>query len=195
MPTSPLPALVLASGSRYRAELLARLQLPFEACPVDVDERPQAGEAPLAMATRLAADKAAAGARHHRQAWVIGSDQTVDCAGQCLGKPGTPDNARQQLALMSGRSVHFHTAVSLQGPGGSRAFVVSTRVQMRSLSNQEIARYVAAEPALDCAGSFRCEGLGISLFDTIESTDPTALIGLPLIALAAALRALGYPLP
>jgi len=195
MTPEPLPALVLASGSRYRVELLTRLRLPFEAVPVDVDESAQAGESPQSLAERLAQDKAEAGARLRPGAWVIGSDQTVDCGGRLFGKPGTLDKARAQLSAMAGQQVRFHTAVNLYRGGPIHAFAVTTLVKVRSLAADEIERYLLAEPALDCAGSFRCEGLGISLFDTIESPDPTALIGLPLIPLAAALRREGYRLP
>ncbi|MBB3824352.1 Maf family nucleotide pyrophosphatase [Xanthomonas arboricola] len=190
-----MPRLILASTSVYRRELLGRLQLDFTTARPEVDERAQPGEAPSALASRLAAEKAAAIATHTPDAWVIGSDQVADLDGQALGKPGTLDQARAQLSAMSGRTMRFHTAVSLIGPEGAFHAVDLTEVQLRPLTPDAIARYLAAEPALDCAGSFKCEGLGISLFDAIRSEDPTALVGLPLIALARLLRQAGFQLP
>ncbi|NYI19019.1 septum formation protein [Xanthomonas arboricola] len=190
-----MPRLILASTSVYRRELLGRLQLDFTTARPQVDERAQPGEAPSALASRLAAEKAAAIATHTPDAWVIGSDQVADLDGQALGKPGTVDQARAQLSAMSGRTMCFHTAVSLIGPGGAFHALDLTEVQLRPLTPAAIARYLAAEPALDCAGSFKCEGLGISLFDAIRSDDPTALVGLPLIALARLLRQAGFQLP
>ena len=146
--------LVLASTSRYRRELLQRLGLPFDCARPDVDETPLNGEAPLALATRLAAAKAADVAAHHPGAWVIGSDQVADLNGQPLGKPGTAEAACAQLAAMSGQTVRFHTAISLRRYGESFAAVDLTEVRFRALDPLEIARYVAAEQPLDCAGSF-----------------------------------------
>jgi septum formation protein len=191
MPASP-PRLLLASTSRYRRSLLERLRLPFVAEDPAVDETPLPGEAPAALATRLASAKAIAVARRHPAAVVIGADQVAECDGAVLGKPGTAERARAQLAGASGRTVSFHTAVALErpgGPGGRHLDV--TRVRFRTLGAEEIARYVALDEPLDCAASFRSEGLGIALFETVESRDPTALVGLPLIWLAAALRAAG----
>ncbi|MDV2451145.1 Maf family protein [Xanthomonas hortorum] len=190
-----MPRLILASTSVYRRELLGRLQLDFSTARPEVDEQAQPGEIPGALASRLAAEKAAAVAAHVPDAWVIGSDQVADLDGQALGKPGTLDQARAQLTAMSGRVVRFHTAVSLVGPERSLHAQDLTEVQLRPLTPAEIERYLAAEPALDCAGSFKCEGLGISLFDAIRSEDPTALVGLPLIALARLLRQAGFDLP
>ncbi|MEG8131987.1 Maf family protein [Xanthomonas hortorum] len=190
-----MPRLILASTSVYRRELLGRLQLDFNTARPEVDEQAQPGETPGALASRLAAEKAAAVAAHAPDAWVIGSDQVADLDGQALGKPGTLDQARAQLTAMSGRVVRFHTAVSLVGPVRSLHALDLTEVQLRPLAPAEIERYLAAEPALDCAGSFKCEGLGISLFDAIRSEDPTALVGLPLIALARLLRQAGVELP
>ncbi|NIJ87903.1 septum formation protein [Xanthomonas campestris] len=190
-----MPRLILASTSVYRRELLGRLQLDFTTARPQVDERAQPGEAPSALASRLAAEKAAAVATHAPDAWVIGSDQVADLDGQALGKPGTLDQARAQLSAMSGRTMRFHTAVSLIGPEHAFHALDLTEVQLRPLTPDAIARYLAAEPALDCAGSFKCEGLGISLFDAIRSEDPTALVGLPLIALARLLRQAGFQLP
>ncbi|PPT98601.1 Maf family protein [Xanthomonas arboricola] len=190
-----MPRLILASTSVYRRELLGRLRLDFSTARPEVDEQAQPGERPDALAGRLAAEKAAAVAAQAPDAWVIGSDQVADLDGQALGKPGTLERAHAQLTAMSGRVVRFHTAVSLVGPGGTAHALDLTEVQLRPLTPAEIDRYLAAEPALDCAGSFKCEGFGISLFDAIRSQDPTALVGLPLIALARLLRQAGFQLP
>lgn len=187
--------LVLASTSRYRKELLQRFGLPFECARPDVDEAQRPGESPADMAQRLALDKAAAVAAKHPGHWVIGSDQAAELNGLALGKPGSVAAAQAQLAAMSGKTVSFHTAICLTN--GQDAFHASdlTQVSFRALSVQEIERYIAIEQPLDCAGSFKCEGLGITLFDAIHSQDPTALIGLPLIALSKLLRQAGYSLP
>ncbi len=190
-----MPRLILASTSVYRRELLGRLRLDFSTARPQVDEQAQPGEAPSALASRLAAEKAAVVAARSPGTWVIGSDQVADLDGQALGKPGTLEQARAQLSAMSGRVVRFHTAVSLVGPDRSLHALDLTEVQLRPLTAAEIERYLTAEPALDCAGSFKCEGLGISLFDAIRSDDPTALIGLPLIALARLLRQAGFEIP
>lgn len=190
-----MPRLILASTSVYRRELLGRLRLDFTTARPEVDEQAQPGERPDALASRLAAEKAAAVAAQAPDAWVIGSDQVADLDGQALGKPGTLERAHAQLAAMSGRVVRFHTAVSLVGPGRTTHALDLTEVQLRPLPPAEIDRYLAAEPALDCAGSFKCEGFGISLFDAIRSQDPTALVGLPLIALARLLRQAGFEIP
>ncbi|MFC5488766.1 Maf family protein [Dokdonella soli] len=191
--------LVLASTSRYRHELLARLGLPFRALAPDVDEAPQVGETPVVLAARLAEAKARAVAANCPDALVIGSDQVADLDGSAIGKPGSPDAARAQLAACSDRSVVFRTAICLidtrARPPRAHAEIDLTRVVFRRLDAETIARYVAAEQPLDCAGSFKAEGLGIALFERIETADPTALIGLPLIALARLLRAAGVALP
>jgi len=188
--------LVLASTSPYRRELLARLCLPFDTARPEVDESPLSGETPTALAARLAEAKAAAIARPGSDAWVIGSDQVAELDGAPLGKPGDAARARDQLAAMAGRAVRFHTAVCLgHGDGRRLRAMDTTTVRFRPLTGAEIARYVAAEQPLDCAGSFKAEGLGISLFEAIDSRDPTALIGLPLIATARLLREAGFPLP
>jgi septum formation protein len=193
--------LVLASTSRYRRELLERLRLPFDVARPDTDETPLAGEAPAALAARLAEAKAAAVARLAPGAWVLGSDQVAELDGAPLGKPGGREAAIAQLAAMSGRTIAFHTGVCLvrDGPAGNGAAPLSaadiTRVRFRRLERAEIARYVDAEQPFDCAGSFKSEGLGIALFDGIESSDPTALVGLPLIATARLLRQAGFALP
>ncbi|MCC4596263.1 Maf family nucleotide pyrophosphatase [Xanthomonas campestris pv. phormiicola] len=190
-----MPRLILASTSVYRRALLQRLRLPFDSARPQVEETPLPGEAPLALAQRLARAKAAAVAAGAADAWVIGSDQVAELDGQPLGKPGHAAAAQAQLAAMSGRSVRFHTAVCLLR--GERALQLCdlTEVRFRTLQAEEIARYVAAEQPLDCAGSFKCEGLGISLFSAIHSQDPTALVGLPLIGLAGLLREAGYVVP
>ena len=189
--------LVLGSTSRYRRELLQRLGLPFDVDRPEVDESPLAGESPAALATRLAEAKARAVAERHPGAWVIGSDQVADLDGQPLGKPGGRQAAFAQLRAASGREVHFHTAFCLFSTAQPwpHAGLDLTTVHFRTLGDEEIARYLDAEQPYDCAGSFKCEGLGITLFEAIDNRDPTALVGLPLIALSRALRAAGYALP
>jgi len=190
-------SLVLASSSPYRRALLARLGLAFDTWAPGVDERPRAGEAPRATAVRLATAKAQAGAARFPQAWIIGSDQVADVEGRAVGKPGTLANARRQLAELSGRTVLFHTALCVAHGTLARSHerLVTTEVVFRDLSADEIERYLAREPALDCAGSAKSEGLGIALLERVASEDPTALVGLPLVALAAILRTEGYAIP
>ncbi|MHB8446961.1 MAG: Maf family protein [Rudaea sp.] len=184
--------LVLASTSRYRRELLTRLTSDFRHVAPDIDESPLAGESPPDLAQRLARVKAHAVAAKNPGAVVIGSDQTADLYGRLLGKPGTLENACAQLAACSTRSVTFHTGLCVidarHAPHRVLAAQDTTRVHFRELDADTIARYVEREQPLDCAGSFKCEGLGIALFERIESNDPTALIGLPLIALCKLLR-------
>lgn len=187
--------LVLASTSPYRRALLARLALPFEALRPDVDETPLPGEMPLALARRLAAAKAEAVGRGMPDAWVIGSDQVADLDGRALGKSGNRAAAIAQLQAMSGRAVRFHTAVCVRRGEDAVLATDTTTVRFRSLAVDEIARYVDAERPFDCAGSFKVEGLGIALFDSVVSDDPTALVGLPLIATARLLRRAGFELP
>lgn len=187
--------LLLASTSPYRRELLQRLRLPFECLSPGVEETPLPGEAPAALALRLAMAKADAVHARQPDAWVIGSDQVADLDGRVLGKPGDFETASAQLRAMSGREVAFHTALCVAGPGFREHAVDTTRVRLRELDDDEIARYLRAEPALDCAGSFKAEGLGIALFDAIDSRDPTALVGLPLIATARLLRKAGFSVP
>ena len=196
------PELILASTSRYRAELLARLGLPFSTMAPGVDEQSQAGELAEALVKRLALAKARAVAAQRPRACVIGSDQVavrVDAADgeTVLGKPGTPEKAQSQLQSCSGQTVAFLTAVAVVPgeDGPPREFLDITRVVFRVLEADTIARYVERERPLDCAGSFKSEALGISLCESISSSDPTALVGLPLIRLAAALRSVGYALP
>ncbi len=189
-------SLILASTSRYRRELLERLRLPFETARPRVDEVPRPGELPEALARRLAGEKSLAVSMSHPDAWVLGSDQVAALGPALLGKPGTRELAIAQLTAMSGREVHFHTAAALRGGGGRLLEALDTTVvQFRNLQDGAIERYVDAEQPLDCAGSFKAEGLGISLFESIRSSDPTALVGLPLIAVARMLREVGYRLP
>jgi septum formation protein len=189
--------LVLGSTSRYRAELLGRLGLPFEALAPGTleDERPD--EPPAARAMRLAVAKARDAAAGLPDALVIGSDQVAELDGLLLEKPGTAERAHAQLAACSGQVVNFHTALCLfdTRDGRQRTHLDLTRVHFRHLDAAEITRYIEREQPLDCAGSFKCEGLGISLFERIENNDPTALIGLPMIALAQLLRDAGIRIP
>ena len=187
------PLLILGSTSVYRRELLARLRLPFEVHAPDVDETPLPGEAPAALAQRLALAKAHAVSRLYPNAVVIGSDQVADLDGQPIGKPGTHERAVAQLRSMSGRSVVFQTAVAVVCTRGaySGAALVPVKVRFRVLSNEEIESYLRAEQPYDCAGSVKSEALGIALLDSISSDDPTALVGLPLIRTCALLRAAG----
>jgi septum formation protein len=187
------PRLYLASTSRYRAELLKRLGIPFAAEAPGVDENRLAGEKPAELALRLARAKAAAVAARHPESWVLGSDQVAACAGRVLGKPGDARQCREQLESSSGQAVEFPTAVVLHRvePRYTREGLDTTLVRFRPLSLTEIARYVELERPFDCAGGFRSEGLGIALFEAIETKDPSALIGLPLIWVANALRAAG----
>jgi septum formation protein len=189
--------LILASGSAYRRELLQRLGLPFRSWSPGVDETVFPGERPRETATRLARAKARAGSERWPQSWIIGSDQVADVDGHALGKPGTLDNARRQLRELSGRTVQFHTALAVAHGARGRLHerMVSTEVAFRRLDDTEIDRYLAREPALDCAGSAKIEGLGIALLARLGGGDPTALIGLPLIALTEVLRAEGFDLP
>ena len=187
--------LILASTSPYRRELLGRLRLPFDVARPEVDETPAPGESPASLALRLARAKAAAIAATAPDAWVIGSDQVADLDGRPLGKSGDRATAIAQLEAMSARAIVFRTAVSVRRGDVAHDAVDSTRVRFRPLTHAEIERYVDAELPFDCAGSFKSEGLGIALFDAIESSDPTALIGLPMIATARLLRAAGFALP
>lgn len=189
------PGLVLASGSRYRATLLQRLQLPFDICAPDIDETPRAGETVAALTHRLARDKAAALRGRFPQAWILGSDQSAACGDRILGKPGTLERAREQLQSLSGQTVDFLTALVLARNDQVLEGLDVTTVRFRRLDGAEIDRYLAAEPALDCAGSFKCEGLGITLFEEIDSRDPTGLVGLPLILTSRLLREAGFRLP
>jgi len=194
------PALILASSSRYRRALLERLRIPFDIAVPAVDETPQAGETPEATALRLAVAKARAVAdalpRGPGRTLVIGSDQVATFDGRQIGKPGTHEQALAQLQAMRGRDVLFHTALSLldTATGQTDNVDVVTKVRFRSLSDTALDAYLRAEQPYDVAGSAKSEGLGIALLDAIESDDPTALVGLPLIALTRMLLAAGYPL-
>jgi len=187
------PALILGSTSRYRRELLERLRLPFTVAAPDVDETPLPGEAPAALARRLALAKARAVAALHPQAIVIGSDQVADLNGKSLGKPGTHERAVEQLRAMRGQAVVFQTAVAVvcQATGFEAQDLAPVTVRFRDLSDAEIEAYLRAEEPYDCAGSAKSEALGIALVSAMESDDPTALVGLPLIRLCAMLRAAG----
>jgi len=187
------PALVLASTSRYRRELLARLRLPFDTVSPGVDETPHPGEPPAALAQRLALAKAQAVAARHPQAVVIGSDQVADLDGEPLGKPGTHERAVAQLTRMSGRRLVFQTAVAVvrADTGFADVALAQVQVQVLTLTPDEIERYLRAEPAYDCAGSAKSEGLGIALLAAVDSDDPTTLVGLPLIRTCALLRRAG----
>ena len=189
--------LVLGSTSRYRSELLQRLGLDFELKAPGTAETEWAGEAPAMRAMRLATAKATDAGADLPDALIIGSDQVAELDGLLLEKPGSAERAQAQLAACSSRTVSFHTALCLLDTrdGQRRTHVDLTRVHFRRLDVAEIARYIERERPLDCAGSFKCEGLGISLFERIENNDPTALIGLPLIALARLLRDAGISVP
>ncbi len=189
--------LVLASTSPYRRELLARLRLAFTVCSPDVDETPRHGETPAETALRLAQAKAQAGAERYPQALVIGSDQVAEVEGHRLDKPGNRERAAAQLARLSGRHADFHTAVALldAASGRMQTRLVPTRVRFRTLTTLRIDAYLRKEQPFDCAGSAKSEGLGIALLQSIDSTDPTALIGLPVIALTEMLQASGLESP
>lgn len=189
--------LILGSTSRYRRELLGRLQLPFETVSPEVDETPFEQESPYDLSLRLARAKAQAVAELNPGAIIIGSDQVPELDGQPLSKPGTHERATEQLRQMSGRQMNFHTGVCVTclDSGFSESSVVTVQVRFRELNDLEIERYLRAEQPYDCAGSAKSEGLGIALLDAIVSDDPTALIGLPLIRTCQLLRAAGVVLP
>lgn len=205
MTDNPILPLILASTSTTRRELLQRLALPFQCIAPEVDESAQFGETPTQLAYRLAEQKAAAVAQQYPDAWVIGSDQVAsqfDLArgqafGELLGKPLTESRAIEQLQQFSGQTLRFYTGVSLQCAAIAHVdtAVVEFSVSFRTLSLAEIQRYVALEQPLYCAGSFKCEGLGITLFEQMQGEDLTALMGLPLLRLCQMLRQVGYALP
>lgn len=188
--------LVLGSTSRYRRELLERLHIPFKVAAPDVDETPQPGERPQALAERLALAKARAVAAAFPSAVVIGSDQVADLDGQPLGKPGTHDRAVAQLRQMRGRTVIFQTAVAVVclETGFEAQSLAAVKVKFRDLTDDEIEHYLRAEQPYDCAGSAKSEGLGIALLEFIENDDPTALVGLPLIRTCRLIQAAGVKL-
>ena len=192
-----MTSLILASTSVYRRELLARLGVAFECVAPGVDETPLPTESPHDRAVRLAVAKAHAVASRRPGSIVIGSDQVGLCKGEALQKPGDAARTRTQLQWLSGAAATFHTAVAIMQsePAHALQFVDTTTVYFRALSEEEIERYIAAERPFDCAGGFRAEGLGISLFTRIVSEDPSGLIGLPLIAVARALRQFGFEVP
>ncbi|MFZ4286987.1 Maf family nucleotide pyrophosphatase [Variovorax sp. HJSM1_2] len=187
------PVVVLGSTSRYRRELMQRLRIPFDVADPGVDETPLANESPRDLALRLALAKAQAVAQRFPNAVVIGSDQVADLNGEPIGKPGDHARATAQLRRMRGQSLVFQTAVAVvcQATGFSQSALAPVRVRFRDLSDAEIESYLLAEQPYDCAGSAKSEGLGISLVEAIESDDPTALVGLPLIRTCQLLRAAG----
>jgi len=189
------PPLILASTSQYRRELLERLRIPFEVISPKVDETPLAGESTHDLALRLAHAKAAAVATKHPNAWVIGSDQVADLYGAAIGKPGNFERALAQLQLMRGQTVIFQTALCLMKGDIQTSVCIATEVSFRKLADSALEAYLLAEEPYDCAGSAKSEGLGISLLESIKSDDPTALIGLPLIALTGLLRDAGFVIP
>jgi len=191
------PALILASSSPYRAALLERLNLPFEAISPDIDESQQAGETPHDYVLRLSIEKAEAIAKDHPEALIIGSDQCALHKSKILGKPGDSTGAEQQLARFSGDMVVFLTGICLFDPRSQKIQrdVVHYAVHFRDLTPAQISNYVAAEQPLDCAGSFKSEGLGVTLFERMTGDDPSALIGLPLIRLTSFLLNAGVNLP
>lgn len=187
---------ILGSSSRYRKELLSRLRIPFDVFSPEIDETPHPGEAPKALALRLALAKAHAVAKLHPQAVVIGSDQVADLNGVPLGKPGNHKNAVLQLQKMRGKTVIFQTALSVVclANGYERTELAAVSVKFRDLSDAEIEAYLRAEEPYDCAGSAKSEGLGIALLEAIDNDDPTALVGLPLIRTCQLLREAGVKL-
>lgn len=189
--------LILASSSPYRRELLQRLRIPFEVATPDIDESPQPGETPETLVTRLAREKAAVVASRHPAAVIIGSDQVAVHQGRIVGKPGSAARACRQLREFSGDSVAFLSAVCLrcEETGWLREATVVTDVTFRTLTGAEIRRYVELDQPLDCAGGFRSEAAGTMLLRALRSSDPTAIVGLPLIAVSEALREVGYALP
>ncbi len=192
-PPSATRQLILGSTSPYRRELLARLRIPFDCAPPKVDETPLANESPRALALRLALAKARTVAALHPAAVVIGCDQVADLNGEPLGKPGNFERARSQLRAMRGQTVIFQTALAVvcQTTGFEEVDLAEVRVVFRDLSDQEITAYLLAEEPYDCAGSAKSESLGIALLSRIDSDDPTAIIGLPLIRTARMIAAAG----
>ncbi|MDP2031810.1 MAG: Maf family nucleotide pyrophosphatase [Polaromonas sp.] len=195
-PGTPDRPLILGSSSRYRHELLSRLGLAFEVVSPAVDETPQPGEDPAALALRLALAKARAVAANFPQAVVIGSDQVADLGGLPLGKPGSHERAVAQLRQMRGQTVIFQTAVAVvcAASGFEQVELAAVKVRFRDLGDEEIENYLRSEQPYDCAGSAKSEGLGIALLESIDNDDPTALVGLPLIRTCRMLRAAGITL-
>jgi len=191
--TPPSRQLILGSTSKYRLELLSRLRIPFDCVPPNVDETPLADETPQGLALRLALAKAKAVAALHPDAVVIGSDQVADLNGEPLGKPGSFERATAQLRAMRGQTVIFQTALAVvcHATGFEQVDIAAVRVVFRDLTDEEITAYLIAEEPYDCAGSAKSEGLGIALLERIDSDDPTALVGLPLIRTAKMISAAG----
>jgi len=191
------PALILASSSPYRAELLDRLKLEYTAISPDIDESQHEQESPRDYVQRLSQEKAAEVAKTHAKAMIIGSDQCAVHDGEILTKPGSIENAEAQLTRFSGSAVQFLTGLCLLDAANNKLQldVVTFNVHFRTLTNTEIKRYIELEMPLDCAGSFKSEGLGVTLFERLQGDDPTALVGLPLIRLCSFLRAAGIELP
>ena len=189
--------IILASSSPYRKRLLERLNLTFQCISPDIDETPHPGEAPALLAARLSEEKAQAVAKKHPDSLIIASDQVAVRNSTILGKPGTEENAQAQLKKSSGQIVKFITSLTLVHPEHDKleTRVIPYKVKFRTLNDEEIARYIKADNPLNCAGSFKWEELGISLFEEMEGSDPTALEGLPLIALCNLLRERGISLP
>ena len=192
-----LPPLILASSSVYRKELLSRLRIPFTCHSPNINEDPLPNETTDELIERLAHQKAEAIALQHPDAWVIGSDQVADFNGVAIGKPGTHEKALAQLKMMQGKTVEFKTGVCLMQLKSHRAayICIPTKVSFHELDDATLEQYLHAEKPYDCAGSAKSEGLGIMLLSKIKSHDPTALIGLPLIALSGLLRSVGYSIP
>ncbi len=190
---APQPTLILGSSSVYRASLLERLRIPFRVVRPEVDESALPNEAPNATAKRLSLAKAMAVARQHPHSVVIGSDQVAELEGRAFGKPGTHERAMKQLLEMSAKTVLFHTAVTVLrlDTGFGQTECASVRVKFRELGRAEIDAYLLAERPYDCAASAKSEGLGIALLESIESDDPTTLVGLPLMRTCVMLRAAG----
>ncbi|ABM62014.1 Maf family protein [Halorhodospira halophila] len=188
-------SLILASASPYRRALLERLGIPFEVDAAAIEERIAATEPPEEAVVRLAREKAYAVAKRHPGALVIGSDQVAALGAEILGKPGSEERAREQLSHYSGQVVRFLTAISVRQDDEEEHLLETVRVRFRTLDAETIDRYVRADQPLDCAGAIRSEGLGAALLESVESNDPSALIGLPLIGLARLLRGKGYRLP
>lgn len=186
--------LILASSSPYRRDLLSRLDLDFSTESPEVDESPLPGESGAVLARRLAELKARTVAARHPQSVVIGSDQVAECQGHLLGKPGSEARALEQLKAMQGNEVTFHTAVAVVCGSECRSAVVTTRVRLRELGDEQLLRYLRREQPYDCAGAFKSEALGIALLTSLSSDDPTALIGLPLIETIRLLESFGFDL-
>ena len=195
MSNSSNPSLILASTSVYRRELLERLGIPFTVVSPELDETPLPGESTLELALRLAKAKAAAVSKDYPDAWVIGSDQVADLCGAAIGKPGNFERAMAQLQLMRGSTVTFHTALCVMKGNIETTLSVPTEVTFRKSSDEIFESYLLTEEPYDCAGSAKSEGMGITLLEAIKSDDPTALIGLPLIALTGLLRDAGFVIP